>query len=324
MAKSYFPELQLKDKRTKLKENRLWARKYGEPNTFYTLYGLDVVGSNQENFMDYYHFMTSRNRINRIGQLDCQVCLLRDKLIFYKYMKANGLPVPEVFAVLRNQKLYDINMNEIQLASLSHKEDYFIKSIDGECASFVKHVDNFTEFLRLYDELLKTTDYGTYILQERVEQSEEMSKINPNSLNTYRIVTINKDNSTYLLTGILRVGTQKSGNVDNWAAGGLAIGIKDNGFLKKYGYFKPEHGLKVDRHPDTGVIFSNFNAPQYKEAIELALKAHKFFYGVKAIGWDIAIGVNGPIFIEGNDNWEISLNQACDRPLRKDWEDVLL
>ena len=34
----------------------------------------------------------------------------------------------------------------------------------------------------------------------------------------------------------------------------------------------------------------------------------------------MAISDNGLVFIEENDYWEISLNQACDRSLRKDWK----
>ena len=31
---------------------------------------------------------------------------------------------------------------------------------------------------------------------------------------------------------------------------------------------------------------------------------HSMLKDIHSIGWDIAIGENGPIFIEGNDNWE--------------------
>lgn len=57
----------------------------------------------------------------------------------------------------------------------------------------------------------------------------------------------------------------------------------------------------------------------YREACELACNAHRCIYGVRAIGWDIAISQDGPVIIEGNDNWEISLQQACDRPLKREW-----
>ena len=61
-------------------------------------------------------------------------------------------------------------------------------------------------------------------------------------------------------------------------------------------------------HPDTGIKFSEFHAPEYKQAVKLACRAHKALYGIRAIGWDVAISDHGPVFIEGNDNWEISFN----------------
>lgn len=91
--------------------------------------------------MDYYHFMTSRNTANKLGKIECQIALLRDKFTFFKYMKSCGLLVPEVFAVIRNQKLYDLDFNERTWDYLVSKKDYFVKAIDGGCASFVKHVN---------------------------------------------------------------------------------------------------------------------------------------------------------------------------------------
>lgn len=43
LAPSYYPELQRKSEDQRIKENREWAKKYGEPNEFYNLYGLDLV-----------------------------------------------------------------------------------------------------------------------------------------------------------------------------------------------------------------------------------------------------------------------------------------
>lgn len=320
LAPSYYPEEKLKSEDERIADNVAWAKKYGEPNEFYTLYGLDRVGSIPDDFMDYLHFMTSRNVVNHMGKLDSQLVILRDKFMFYKYMKSCGLPVPEVFAIWKKGKLYDVNFNEISWSDLEKRNDYFVKSIDGECASFVKHVKNFEELTKIKIEFEES---GSYIFQERVVQSKKMNVLNPSAINTYRIVTINKEGKTYLLTALLRVGTKKTGNVDNWAAGGLAIGINENGYLKEYGFYKPIYGTKIDTHPDTKIKFSKFQAPEFHEAVELACRAHRTLYGIRAIGWDVAISENGPVFIEGNDNWEISLNQACDRPLRKEWEEVI-
>ena len=146
-----------------------------------------------------------------------------------------------------------------------------------------------------------------------------MNELNSKSINTLRIVTVHSKGKIKVLSSLLRVGTSETGNVDNWAAGGLAIGIQNNGYLKKYGLYKPGHGLKISEHPDSKIEFEKYKVPMLNEAQDLAIKAHKFFYNVGAIGWDVAITDDGPIFIEGNDNFEITLMQACDRPLKKEW-----
>ena len=91
LAPSYYPEAELKSENKKITENVEWAKKYGESNKFYTLYGLDRIGSKSEEFVDYWHFMTSRNIVNHMGQLESQLVILRDKFMFYKYMKSCNL-----------------------------------------------------------------------------------------------------------------------------------------------------------------------------------------------------------------------------------------
>ncbi len=314
-APSCYPEKQLKSRNVIVRENRAWVRKYHELNEFYRLYGLDVVGSSDSDFIDYRSFMESRNVFNRVGQLDSQIVLLRDKFLFFKYMRSYNMPIPDVFAVFFNGKLYDVSMNLKDLSCLENETDYFIKEIDGECASFVKRVADYQNFRKLLPQIQS----GRYILQRRLTQCGKMSQINPSAINTLRIVTINKNGNVSVLTSLLRIGTAQTGHVDNWAAGGIAIGVENDGHLKEYGFYKPKYGTKTNVHPDTKIVFKEFEVPMYAEALKMVCTAHKFFYNVGAIGWDVAISENGPVIIEGNDNWEISLQQACDKPLKKQW-----
>jgi len=182
----------------------------------------------------------------------------------------------------------------------------------------VKHIHNYEDFLKWKPQLT-----GEYIVQEALTQSEKMSQINPSAINTIRAVTVNTNGKPCLLSALLRVGTKKSGNVDNWAAGGLAVGIDMDGRLKQFGMYKPCYGGKATVHPDTGISFIDFTVPQYKEAVDLCLMVHSCLKGIHTIGWDIAITDDGPFFIEGNDNLEISLMQACDRPLKIEWKKML-
>ena len=60
---------------------------------------------------------------------------------------------------------------------------------------------------------------------------------------------------------------------------------------------------------DSGIVFSEFTIPFLSEACEQAKYFHSMLPGLQSIGWDIAIGNDGPVFIEGNDNWEINGQQ---------------
>ena len=52
--------------------------------------------------------------------------------------------------------------------------------------------------------------------------------------------------------------------------------------------------------------------------ISLCTKAMDVFYGMKTIGWDMAVTEDGPIFIEGNHGWGIAAHQMVDH---QSWED---
>ena len=49
----------------------------------------------------------------------------------------------------------------------------------------------------------------------------------------------------------------------------------------------------------------------------MILMSHMQLPYFNLIGWDIAITPNGPLFIEGNDNMEISINQEVNGGLKK-------
>ncbi len=305
-APCYFDSLNRKSAFRRYFDNVAWLVKKGEKNRFYTQYGLDVKGRKSADYIGFWEFMKLRNLYNQVTKLDNSIGILRDKFLFYKYMKANGLNVPEVFAIERDGMLFDTFFNTFEKEKIKQEEDYFVKDVSGECASFVKHVKDFNQLQSLQPLMLK----GNFLFQRKIVQHSEMNRLNPNAVNTVRIVTINEDGNPYLFAAILRVGTNKSGCADNTSAGGIALGIHEDGLLFENGMLKPQYGTLLSAHPDTGVVFKEFRIPFYKEAVDLVCRAHKFYYSVKAIGWDVAIAENGPVIIEGNDNWEITSIQA--------------
>ena len=318
---TYYPEHKRKSKMTRIVDNIKWVFKYREHNESYNLYGMDIKANDthSSNYIDGRSFYQSRNKLNTIGKYS-QNAILRDKLLFFRYMSDIGIPVPTVFAIVFEGKILNLDFKPADIEVFKKRKDYFVKDIDGECAFRLMQIDN-------YDIYNKNSDFfsaGRFIVQESLIQHSEMNGLNPQSVNTLRLVTtMDKNTDVQLFAGLLRIGTSKSGKVDNVAKGGIAVGIKKDGYLHEYGYYKPEFGTKTHMHPDSKIEFKTFQIPYYDQAVELAVFAHKYFYGLHSIGWDIAITENGCVFIEGNDNWEINRLQVFNCGLKNEWYDSM-
>jgi hypothetical protein len=51
------------------------------------------------------------------------------------------------------------------------------------------------------------------------------------------------------------------------------------------------------------VRFEEIKIPDFDECIGLAKAAHAWIPGLQSVGWDVALTPNGPLLLEGNDDW---------------------
>lgn len=305
--------------------------KHGGPNEYYFLYGLDIKDMHKaDSYVDYREFMLRRDRLNRLSD-NSPVAVLRNKFLFGIFAKALGVDTPNNIGIVEDGKIYLLNTKDridFNMYINSNEVDTFIKSIDGECADGVYHLQIQRGKITLsgneisYSGLCEILGESKYLLQERIYQHKTINDIYSGAINTIRLETVydRTNRKIEILPPLLRVGTG-SNRVDNWAVGGLAIGIDVEGeSLHKYGFYKPGYGTKASEHPNSGIVFDGYKIPFLQQAIEQAKSLHSFLPGVHSIGWDIAIGENGPIIIEGNDNWEISLVQICSHGLQQEFD----
>lgn len=154
-----------------------------------------------------------------------------------------------------------------------------------------------------------------------IYQHEKMSELCPSTINSIRLITVmDMDGVVHPFGPRLRIGRVGS-SVDNWAKGGILVGIDlETGCLYKKGFLKPQYGTSTEYHLDTKVKFDGFVIPHFQEAVEAAIKLHKYLYRCHSVGWDIAITKDGPVFIEGNGLWEISGMQAVHGGMKKQIE----
>lgn len=240
--------------------------------------------------------------------------ILRNKLAFSFYMESNNMPVPPLISYnLGNRFFYK---SEVCVVKDKKNLFEFLDNLFNETGKTKIFVKSITEmggtgaYLITQQNLEKEiNEYGDYILandcinQEVVEQHEVINKIYRHSVNTIRFDTyIDKNNNIHILSAFMRFG--RGGNfIDNGSLGGFYVSVDiEKGTLRgkshqlmKYG------GEQLSEHPDTGIVFNDFEIPYFKESCQLIKKAVTYIPD-RIIGWDIAIGTNGPIIIEGNDN----------------------
>lgn len=294
-------------------ENLSYIFRYGDMNEFYFMYGFDRKDCHdQKNFINYRKFASSRDKHN-LSFFPNYACVLRDKVLFSAFLRMFGIMGPESVALIRNDKVFLFQTHETVSvdAFLDMNQDVFVKLLTGECGKGVFPLRD-SGFSR--EELRRMFASSVFLVEKRVEQHHVISEMYPHAVNTIRLVTY-KDPSTGkidVLPSVMRIGVNGA-KVDNWSQGGIAVGINmKDGTLKKEGLYRPEIAKVAYCHPNSGVVFDGFKIPFFNKAVSDAIFLHSNL-NIQSIGWDIAISENGPVFIEGNDNWEVSLNQACNR-----------
>lgn len=256
--------------------------------------------------------------------------------------------------VLENKGLYDIFFSQLP------QPHFYIKNIKGQFfdeKSEVLSIKQATDILVGLDSFLikpivgsccgknvrKISDLGTisrdkkylkieelfaeysedFIVQEVVRQSVETAVFNPNSLNTIRISSLNINGRTSVVSSIFRCGQGKV-DVDNGGAGGLMIGLNEEGFLREYAY-----DADYNRYFQTkeGVVFKGKRISAYNELTKLIKESHsKLLPTCGFAGWDLALDENNnPVFIEVNLGFPgIQMEQMCTGPIFGDRTDEVV
>lgn len=332
-GESYFPEMPRKTKFAILKDQIVNIFIHSSIDEYYYMYGLDVKRNvKNSEYVIYRDFMMARDKLN-LSNPHNDSALLRNKLFFESLAQTIGIPTPQNIAYSESGDLMLLHTDGVFtsdwscLNNLLEKDVVLYgKPIDGECGTGILKIRATTNELIVngekcsYDNLRKRCLKGRYIFQIQLKQHPEMQRIYPGSVNTIRMTTVRNPQSgkIEILPPTLRIGAHGS-FVDNFSKGGVIVAMDTkSGNLAEWGFFKPMYGFKSRVHPDTKIKFSSFHVPYYEEAKRLAVYFHSFL-NLHSIGWDIAISEDGPVFIEGNDNWEINLPQTFDNPFKKEF-----
>lgn len=245
--------------------------------------------------------------------------LVNDKYVFHCFCRYHNILGPELYGVYRNGVFIGEERNLAELMSRKKLEKVILKPVRGIQGKGIYIVSHNTiskleknNEMKALQSLSRDLKEKHYIVQEVIKQHSELNKINPHSVNTIRIITfLTRENKVEFLAAMLRTSSSHS-PIDNFHSGGIVIGIDmQTGRLKQPGFFDPQYGTTVTKHPVTNTQFYNFQIPHWEEVKEMATNAQKCFNYLKSIGWDFAITPNGPVIIEGNIEWGTAGIQAA-------------
>lgn len=147
--------------------------------------------------------------------------------------------------------------------------------------------------------------YGKdFLIQDLVKQHQAMSALNPDSINTIRIVTYRKGMDVFVLYAAIRIG-RKGQAIDNESAGGISTKINTDGTLCKWAYGAP--GQDKIELTDSGVKLEGYQVPSFEKAIVMVKEQHLNLPFQDLVGWDICIDEEGePVMLEWNTTPELS------------------
>lgn len=137
-----------------------------------------------------------------------------------------------------------------------------------------------------------------FVIQRLVSQSIETAILNPSSLNTMRITTLNLNGKISVCSRAIKCGPLGS-IVDNIGEGkkGVMVGLTNDGSLYSQGFYG--NGERTSSH--NGIKFHGRTINNFDKILNTAIELHKINSTCKIIGWDLALDSDNEIvLIEGN------------------------
>ena len=136
-----------------------------------------------------------------------------------------------------------------------------------------------------------------YLITEYIQMHPQLKEIYPDSVNTIRVTVFKRDGRTPVIgNAYMRIGSSRTGFVDNLAAGGICAAVDIE--TGRYGNAKILDGVNQGNlvpcplHPDTGVAIEGV-LPNWELAKEQILGIAAAIPQLEYFGFDVAITEHG-------------------------------
>jgi hypothetical protein len=247
---------------------------------------------------------------------------VRDKLPYSELLRQYGIPVTETQAVMHTGRFFGriptLRTPEDVKAFLRNDARYplFAKPVEGRESVGSARIDaigadgrdlhlgngkvvDLDVFVR---EIVQDYPEG-YIFQTAIHQHEALSAITGPIIGTMRYITIWDGDWPRLLYAVWKIPAPGAMSDNYWQSGSL-VGKLERETGKLLGVRRGmAHQIEdLTEHPVSGASFDGFVFPHWQEIERVACDAHAIFPEFGLVGWDMAVGPDGPIIVEANDN----------------------
>ena len=163
--------------------------------------------------------------------------------------------------------------------------------------------------------------HDSFIVQSKLEQHQDLARLNPTSVNTIRVMSYLKDNEVIILYAVIRIGRMGQ-VVDNETAGGIKADINlQTGRIKGPAFGSPTE--KDMPQTDSGAVLDGYLIPSFPKVLDFVKSLHVRLPYFRIVGWDISVDKDGePVMIEWNRQAELS--QVAHGPAFGDYTEEIL
>lgn len=226
--------------------------------------------------------------------------------------------------IIEGLRHYGVHNIVIKTTESSHGDGvWVIDRIQYDHCDAVFHLVN-DKSIKL-SEILQSRE--PFLIEERVQQTQQLSSFNPTSVNTIRFMTtLYPSGEAKIIGAFIKIGRTGS-FIDNAGSGGnIDANINlDTGALENVIEFNGFDSIrKIEYHPDNGCQLEGMKIENWEMVKQTIKKYQQSCPFIKAVGWDVAITDDGPVVIEMNDFWDRTGQLFIGKGWRDDIRDCYL
>ena len=260
---------------------------------------------------------------------------VRDKVIYNAMMEALGFPVTvtqalvspdrslgdipalrsadELEAFLRTRARYPLFAKpEVAWGSIGSA---LITGLDPKTGILSLANGREVEVGRFAAEAFASYGYGL-ILQDAVIQHPEVEARIGKPVGTLRLCTVIEEREARVLYALWKIPSPSAMSDNYWQDGSIIAALDhDTGTVTRVQRGGGLQTEELENHPVSGAQLRGWTVPNWDHIVETACRGHEVLPEFGVFGWDIAIGPEGAVIVECNENPHHGLYQlAFDRP----------